>query len=266
MLKIIIKLLCIIIVSYLIFCGILYHQQEKFIFHPHKLPKNYQFQFYQTFKEILIHTEDNINIHGLLFTADSSRGLIFYLHGNAGALNSWGNIAKIYTDLNYDIFILDYRGFGKSEGTIYSRNQFHSDIQLAYDSLAGIYPENKIVIIGFSIATGPAARLAAKNHPRKLILLAPYYSLIDIVRNKHPYLPYSLLKYNFKTYKFLKKTSMPVAIFHGNKDEVILYESSLKLKSFLKPGDIFIILDEQNHQGIDYNNEYRKKLRLLLTN
>jgi len=254
----------IVIFSYIIFCGILYYQQENVIFHPDKLPKNYKFQFLQPFKERFIHTKDSIDIHGILFMADSSRGLIFYLHGNAGSAASWGNIAKIYTDLNYDIFILDYRGYGKSEGNIHSEAQFHRDIQLAYDSLKNNYPENQIVIIGYSIGTGPAARLAAKNNPHRLILQAPYYSLIDMLHYRYTYVPSVLLRYTFKTYKFIKKTEIPITIFHGNNDNVIYYESSLKLQKFLKSSDTFITLEDQDHHGMNYNKRYQRELKKLL--
>ncbi len=262
----IIWLFCIITLSYIIFCGVLYYQQENLIFHPDKLPKNYQFQFQQPFKEKFIHTEDSIDIHGLLFMADSSRGLIFYLHGNAGSLASWGNIAKVYTDLNYDIFILDYRGFGKSEGKIYSEAQFHSDIQLAYEELKNNYPENQLVIMGYSIGTGPAARLAFRNNPRRLILQAPYYSLIDMLHYRYAYVPNILLRYTFKTYKFIKNSEIPITIFHGNEDKVIYYESSQKLRKFLKPSDTFITLEGQDHNGMNYNKEYQRELRKILEN
>jgi pimeloyl-ACP methyl ester carboxylesterase len=91
--------------------------------------------------------------------------LIFYLHGNAGSLNTWGEVAKRYTELKYDVFMLDYRGYGKSEGSIHSQKQFHEDIQMAYDEMKKTYKESNIVVLGYSIGTGPAAKLASLNHP-----------------------------------------------------------------------------------------------------
>ena len=77
-----------------------------------------------------IKMNDNTLLNGLLFKTDNSKGVIFYLHGNAGSLNSWGEVAKAYTDLNYDVFMIDYRGYGKSEGSISSQGQFFQDMQL----------------------------------------------------------------------------------------------------------------------------------------
>lgn len=265
MVRMIILIFCSVILSYLLFCGILFYQQENVIFHPDKLPSNYQFHFQSDFKEISIKTRDGVKLHGLLFTVNFSQGLIFYLHGNAGSLDSWGGIAPTYTNLNYDIFILDYRGFGKSEGKISSEKQLHQDIQTAYDTLKVTYPEPKIIIIGYSIGTGPAARLASINKPQRLILQAPYYSLIDILHYRYAYVPNFLLRYTLKTYKFLKKTEVPVTIFHGNEDEVIYYESSLKLKKFLKPTDSYKTLKGQDHHGMNYNQEFNRELKRILS-
>ena len=95
----------------------MYFIQEKLIFFPEKLDKEYKFGFDQNFEELNFKTEDNVLLNGILFKADTSKGVIFYLHGNAGSLKSWGEIAKTYTDISYDLFMLDYRGYGKSEGT-----------------------------------------------------------------------------------------------------------------------------------------------------
>jgi alpha-beta hydrolase superfamily lysophospholipase len=154
-------------------CAFLYFIQEKLIFHPGKLAKTYKFDFEHNFEERYIPAADGTVLHGLLFKADSSNGLIFYLHGNAGSAASWGSVAKTYTNLNYDVFIVDYRGYGKSEGAINGEAQLAEDIQAAYDELKKQYAENIIVVLGYSIGTGPASRLASTNSPKLLILQAP---------------------------------------------------------------------------------------------
>ena len=62
--------------------------------------------------------------------------------------------------------MLDYRGYGKSEGAIHGQTQFHEDIQIAYDEIKKRYKESNIVVLGYSVGTGPAAYLASTNHPR----------------------------------------------------------------------------------------------------
>lgn len=234
------------------------------IFHPKKLDKTYQFNFENSFKEINIKTNDGIILNGLLFKADNSKGLIFYLHGNGGSLNYYGSLAKTYTDLNYDVFMLDYRGYGKSEGSNNGQEQFFQDIQTAYNELKKSYSEDKIIVLGHSLGTGPAAKLASTNNPKLLILEAPYYSFTDLMTRTFPLIPTFILKYKFETNKYLKDCKVPVVIFHGNQDRVIYYGSSLKLKKIFKKGDTLITLIGQGHNRYTDNKDYKTEIKKIL--
>lgn len=259
------KILTILFSIYILLCGLLYFFQEKLIFFPQHLDKNYKFEFGQNFEELNIKAKDGKLVNGLLFKADSSKGLIFYLHGNAGSLSSWGEVAKTYTDLNYDIFIIDYRSYGKSEGEINGQNQLFEDNQIAYNELKKRYNEDKIIVLGYSIGTGLASKLASTNNPKLLILQAPYYNLTDMMKQRFSFIPTFILKYKFATNEYLKDCKMPVVIFHGNSDEVIYYGSSLKLKEEFKQQDTLITLYGQGHNGMTENDEYKKELTKILT-
>ncbi len=264
MLRPIIKLLLFISCIYFGTCLLLYLNQEKIIFFPDKLAKEHVFQFNNPFEEKLISVDEKTMLHGLLFKSDRSKGLIFYLHGNAGCLDSWGNIAAIYTAMHYDVFMLDYRGYGKSEGKINSEEEFFHDIQIVYDSLKLCYAEDKITVLGYSIGTGPAAWIAAHNHPRRLILQAPYYNLTDMMKRGYPFLPTFILKYKFSTNEYLKRCQMPITLFHGDQDRVIYYGSSVKLKKEIKPGDQLITLRGAGHNGMSDCPDYLAALQQLL--
>lgn len=211
-----------------------------------------------------VKTADNKLLNAILFKADSSKGVIFYLHGNAGCLRSWGEVAKTYTDMNYDVFMLDYPGYGKSEGTIDGQTELFQDIQTAYDTLKSNYSEDRIIVLGYSVGTGLAAKVASTNHPRLLILQAPYYSLTDMMRNTYPIIPTFILKYKFETNEYLKLSKMPVVLFHGDQDEVIHYNSSLKLQKEFKKQDTLITLHGQGHNGMTENPEYKLELQKIL--
>jgi alpha-beta hydrolase superfamily lysophospholipase len=260
MLKIFIILICV----YIFVCAALFFFQEKLIFFPEKLARNHKFNFGHNFEEVNIKTKDQKLLNGLLFKSDSSKGLIFYLHGNTGSVDSWGEVAKTYVDLNHDVFILDYRGFGKSEGSIISQRQFYDDIQLAYDEMKSEYSEDRIIILGYSIGTGPATKIASRNNPRLLILLAPYYSMTDMMKQTYPIIPTFILKYKFETNEYIKDCKMPIAIFHGDQDEVIYYNSSIKLRKVIKKTDTLVTLKGQTHNGITDNPEYQTQIRKLL--
>ena len=102
-----IKVSITLLVLYILLCGLVYFIQEKLIFFPEKLDKDFKFDFGQEYQEINFKTPDNLQLNAVLFPASHSKGLIFYLHGNAGSINSWGGVAKTYTDLNYDVMIMD---------------------------------------------------------------------------------------------------------------------------------------------------------------
>jgi pimeloyl-ACP methyl ester carboxylesterase len=239
-------------------------RQIKFFFPGAKLSQNYPYSFAEKFEEIRFSAKDSTVLDAGLFKADSSKGVILYLHGNTGALDKWGKIAKTYTDLNYDLFILDYRGYGKSGGFIKNENQLYSDVQDAYNYLKLSYLEKNIIVVGYSIGTGPAAFLAANNHPRALILQAPYYSLADAVHHLRAAIDTTKLAFHFYTWQFLKKTTVPVYIFHGDNDQMFYYGSSEKLQAFFKPGDELITLKGAGHLDMDKNPEYLDSLKRIL--
>jgi uncharacterized protein len=258
------KIIQIALALYLIVCALLYLFQEKIIFFPQRLDKNYQFEFNNRFEELSFKSKDGPILHGLLFKADSAKGLIFYLHGNAGSLSSWGEVAKTYTDLNYDVFILDYRGYGKSEGAINGQEQLFEDNQLVYDYLKQLYSEDRIIVLGYSIGSGLASKLTATNNPGLLILQAPYYNLTDIMRQSISFIPTFILKYKLATNEYLKDCKMPVVIFHGTDDEVISYRSSLKLKEEFKDQVTLITLVGQGHNGMTDNEDYKREIKQIL--
>ena len=237
---------------------------EQQLFPGAKLDKNFHFNFPGNVSEINILTKDRSKLNGLLFKSDQTKGLIIYLHGSNGAVDTWGKIAGFYTALNYDIFMLDYRGYGKSDGKITSEAQLYSDAQAAYDQLSLDYSQRHIVVIGQSLGAAPAAMLAANNNPRALILQAPYYSLGDWVHSLAPDVDTSNLKYKLRTYEFLPKTKAPVIIFHGDLDDAIYYGSSEKLSSYFKLVDKLFILKGEGHNDFTNNKEYLQKLEEVL--
>ena len=264
MLKTTIWILTVISFFIIIILVILFFGQEKLIFHPEKLSKDYKYSYKTHFKEYFIKVDNKTELNALFFKSDSSKGLVFYLHGNAGNLSSWGDVAKLYTDNNYDVFILDYRGYGKSTGKINSEKQLRKDIQIVYDFAKKDYQESNIIIIGYSIGTGPASNLAVDNNPGKLILKAPYFNFTDLVHHYYSFIPTYILKYKFKTNDNILKISAPIYIFHGDKDEVIYYQSSVRLSKLFSKKDKLIILKGQIHNGINDNKEYIKYINQIL--
>lgn len=264
--KILKWILGIVITLYLGICILFYFSEEKVLFDTSaKLGKNHIFKFPSTFEEREILMADGKKLHGVLFKANEPKGLIVYLPGGSGMIDSIGVNAPLYTDLNYDLLIVNYRGFGKSEGEIESEKQFNQDMQTVYDYLKKEYQEDRIVVFGYSLGTGPAAALAATNNPKMLILQAPYYSMNDLSQKAFSYLPISLLqKYKFPINEYLKETESPIVLIHGETDKKIPVEVSHRLKNSLKPTDQLLVLEGQGHNNFEKNGEYLLELSKIL--
>lgn len=260
-------LLPILLVLYVVGCGLLYFKQETLLFYPQKLPADYQFRFPGEYREYPITAADGTQLSGLLFSVKAPKGLVFFLHGNGGSLAGWGSVATTYTRLGYDVFLLDYRGYGKSAGAISSQAQLLADVETAYTQLKTSYAEQTMVVAGYSVGTGPAAWLAARHHPRLLLLHAPYYSLGDMAAHTiklWPILPSWLLRYPMATNAFVQLVGAPVVLFHGDRDEVIPYESSVRLRALLKPGDQLIPIPGAGHNGLLDSPHYQRAIQRLL--
>ncbi|QEC76393.1 alpha/beta hydrolase [Mucilaginibacter ginsenosidivorax] len=263
-LKVTLWLIGIFMGIYLAICCFFYFSQDNLIFQGTGYPAGYQYNFSSAYKEYNIKTADGNTLNGVLFITPKSKGLVFYLHGNGGTIDSWHTVAGNYNNVGYDVFMPDYPGYGKSTGHIKSQQQLLDAVKMAYQHAKTLYPENQIVILGYSIGTGPAAWLASQNHPQKLILLAPYYSLADEAKTLYPFLPSFILKYPLQTYEYLQHTSSPIVIFHGDADELINLSSSRRLQKHFKPGDKLIILKGQHHNGLDDNTDYQAWLKKML--
>jgi len=242
-----------------------YFNQEKFYFHPKTLTTDYRYQFDTEFEEINIPVDQNNVLNTLLFKSNNTKGVILYLHGNAGALHDWGMRSRLYTDNNYDVLFVDYRGFGKNKNQLESEEMLYNDMQKVYDFLKTKYQESNIIVLGYSIGSGLATNIAANNSPKLLILEAPYYSFESLVKKIAPFVPKFLISYKIPTHEYLKKTSCPIIVFHGKNDLLISpQENSILLKQ-LAPNNISLhLIDNCNHNGIYRNTYYQKTLPAIL--
>ncbi|PTM11528.1 MAG: alpha/beta hydrolase [Bacteroidetes bacterium] len=223
--------LIIILMVYTVISVALYYLQDFLLFKPEKLDKDFRFAYEnQDTKEYDMETRDGAKINGLLFKSKNQpKGIVLYLKGNSKSIKGWGKFAVDFTRHDYSVFMVDYRGFGKSTGRR-SQKAIKRDLQEVYNKLKERTPEEHIILYGRSLGSGFAAKLASINNPKLLILDAPYYSLTKVTGRYMPFMPLSLLmKYPLPTYKWLKYVQCPIHIIHGTHDKLIPYKSSVKL-------------------------------------
>ncbi len=243
----------------------LYFLQEKLIFLPNKLPANYAYSFGYPFEEINLTTEDGARLNALHFKNTKPLGVILYFHGNAGDLSRWGNVATYFVAMNYDVVIMDYRTYGKSTGNL-NKEALLLDAQLFYDYTLAKYDREEIVLYGRSLGTGIASYLAARNNTELLILETPYYSLLDVAKERFPLLPVRrFLKYNFESYEYLKGYKSRVIMIHGDQDRVVPLHSGQKLYKSLDPGIAeFIRIERGEHNNLSDFHAYQEAIKRVL--
>jgi pimeloyl-ACP methyl ester carboxylesterase len=261
----------VLVLAWGVICAWYYSRQESLIFHPSVLPRGYTFAFNRPFEEHEIEVEPGFALNALLFPSDrtdeasAERGAVLYLHGNAGDLQSWGDHAELYVDAGYDFLVVDYRGYGKSNSTVSSEAQLHSDMQQVWDWLADRYDAGSIVVVGYSLGSALGARVACANGARQLVLLAPFYSGRDIGRRVAPWLPAALNRYQLRTDLLLQDCELPVLLVHGERDMTIPPRASRRLHALMGGHSRLLILPDADHQNIAENPEFRDAMRELLT-
>lgn len=253
-----------IILGYIVIIILLYFLQEKFIFHPEKLPQDFQFKYDRPFKEIFLDVGRKVRLNGLHFPVENPHGVILYFHGNTRSVKGWGKYSKDFTRYGYDVIMMDYRGFGKSTGKRTEDNML-KDAQFIYLKLKEQYGEDKLIVYGRSIGSGFAVRVSSLNNPRFCILDAPYYSFLNISSRYLPWLPIPfLLKYPIRADLWMEKVKCHTYIIHGTKDRIIPISSSEKLAAIAPERITLIRIEGGGHNNLPSFPQYHSFLRDIL--
>jgi uncharacterized protein len=203
-------------------------QQERLIFLPSKLPAEHRFDFGADVQEAWVEVP-GARLHALHLRHGEPRGVVFFLHGNAGNLDSWFANADFYRRLNLDLFMLDYRGYGKSGGRIDSQAQLEADVRAAWAGIAPRYAGKQRVFIGRSLGSALAAGLAADVQPELTVLVSPYESMAALAAEHYRWVPKSVLRYPLRTDEALARVKSPLLLLHGEQDTLIEPKHSERL-------------------------------------
>ena len=256
----------VVLVIYIVISVLLYYLQDYLLFKPEKLDKDFEYYYEnQEVEEYNIETRDGALINGLHFKVKQPKGVVLYLKGNSKSMRGWGKFAVDFTRHNYDVFMIDYRGFGKSTGRR-TQKAIKNDLQLIYNKMKEKVDEKYIILYGRSLGSGFATKLASTNQPRMLILDAPYYSLRKVTARYAPFMPMSIiLKYPIPTYKWLKYVECPIHIIHGTNDKLIPFKSSVKL-SKIKPNltRLYAVIGG-GHKNLNTFESYHKMLSEIIS-
>ena len=259
------KAFLIVIALYLLVGIALYFFQASFIFQPSTLSNDYTYKLSYEYEEYFHSTEEGTLINALHIKANNPKGVIFYCHGNAGDLQRWGTIVEYFVEMQYDVYIMDYRGFGKSEGAI-SEAALYNDVAFCYNHLKQFWDEENIIVYGRSLGNTAATKIAAINNPKQLILETPFFSITDVAKKRFPIYPVKqMVNYEFPTHHFITDVNCPISIIHGTRDFTVPYSSAKKLFE-AAPKDLttFTTIEKGGHNNLRDFEEYHKAIEDIL--
>ena len=241
--------------------------QEKLIFLSNVLPQEHQFSFKSNFKELFLKANDGAILHGVHFAQENAKGIILYFHGNRFTADYWGHWGeKLSVDYNYDVVVVDYRGYGKSTGHR-SFNKMLSDGLLFYEYCKKNFPEKEIIIFGRSLGGAFASFTALYNNPNKLILESTFTNIGVVANNKFWGLPVSkVLNYPFQSENNVQNISVDTYFIHGDNDELVMYELGQKLfeLSASKKKKLFTV-EGAGHNDLQEYSSYFKFLDTIFS-
>jgi pimeloyl-ACP methyl ester carboxylesterase len=191
------------------------------------------------------------------------KGVVFFLHGNAGNLQSWFVNLDFYRRANYDLVMPDFRGYGKSSGRIESEAQLHADMRAVWDTVATRYAGRRVVFFGRSLGSGLAARLATEVTPDLTLLVSPYRSMVAIAAQLYPWVPSFLLRYPLRTDAALPRVTSPVLLLHGEHDELIPLAHAEALRA-LAPRARLLVVPGAAHGDLQDFDSYRDAIAAAL--
>jgi pimeloyl-ACP methyl ester carboxylesterase len=242
-----------------------YYGQDWLLFHPQAVDPGVKYDFGQPYAEVNLPYDKETNLNIIEFkTPDTPKGVVLYFHGNKRNISWYARYATDFTSKGYEVWMLDYPGFGKSKGPLSEQKLYDYALQF-YKLARSRWRPSRIILYGKSLGTGIAAQLASVRDCRRLILECPYFSLESVARHYFPIYPLgSMLHYHFPTNAWLPAVTAPITIFHGSDDWLIPYSNAARLKPLLKTGDEFITIEGGSHNDLHEFLPFRQGLEKLL--
>lgn len=184
------------------------------------------------YREVLFPAEDGTEIHGWYLPGDPGKPLVLFCHGNAGNISHRLDNLKLLRKLGLSIFIFDYRGYGKSQGTT-SEEGTYSDVRgaLRYLKQQG-WSRKQIIYFGRSMGAGVILQLALEEPPAALVLESPFTSVAAMGRYHYPVISHLagwVIQARYDNLQKIEKLKTPLLIFHGDRDNIVPPEMAEQL-------------------------------------
>jgi hypothetical protein len=219
--------------AYLLLVALLFFFQGSLVYQPrrqleatpaeHERPMDYE--------DVSLTTSDGVKLHGWFVPAVPARGTVLMFHGNAGNISHRLETIAIFHDMGYNAMIIDYRGYGRSEGSPGEEGTYR-DAEAAWGYLTRTrkIEADRIVLFGRSLGAAVAAWLAVEKHSAGLILESAFTSVPDRGAEMYKFLPVRFLaRIDYDTLGRIDKLRCRLLVIHSRDDEIIPYHHGQKL-------------------------------------
>lgn len=236
-----------------------------------------------SYEDVYFKTEDGLVLNGWFVPASvpapkilaqelTSSLTVLFCHGNAGNISHRLDKIRIFHDLGLNVFIFDYRGYGKSKrnspilpfcGRLSEKGTYR-DALAAYHYLTGkrnISP-GKIVIYGESLGGNIAIHLAGRTKVGFLISDSAFTSTVDMGRIVYPYLPVKwMVSYRYDALNKIQNVKIPVLIIHSKNDEIVPFQHAQAIfEAANEPKAMFVLSGSHNDGFFTAATEYSKHI------
>jgi fermentation-respiration switch protein FrsA (DUF1100 family) len=237
-----------------------YFEQHS-IFFPMKEMKCFPSDLKLEYEDVYFQAADKVRINAWFLPCKDAGYTLIFCHGNAGNLGHRLEKLKFFHELGLNVFIFDYRGYGKSGGRP-SESGIYRDAQAAYDYLLSRkIPAERIIAYGESIGGAVAIDLASKNKVAALIVGDTMTSAKDMVREIFIIVPYWIFSSRFDSLSKIQKITVPKLMVHSINDEIVPYSLGRKLYNAApEPKEFVKIRGGHNSCFFESNDIIREKI------
>ncbi|NJN72472.1 MAG: alpha/beta hydrolase [Limnothrix sp. RL_2_0] len=241
---------------YLVMCLYLLVWQKRIIFNPYRTLEKFPTTYELTSQELFLPVNSKESIHGWwLPSSEPGDRVLLFLHGNSS--NIGGNLfhAKRFVELGFSVLLMDYRGFGQSDGAFPHETQVYEDAQVMYKYLTEtrkISPDN-IVVYGHSLGGAIAIELLSEHPVAGLIAEGTFTSVSDLAAytGRYSFLPVDLLLHQrFESLSKIKNSAIPTLFIHGTEDQTIPVEMGKTLYAESPAPKQLLIVPGAGHNNV----------------
>jgi uncharacterized protein len=236
---------------YILLVALLFLFQGSLVYRPTRQFAATPDQVGMQYEDVSIQTSDGVKLHGWFLPAESEKGTVLMFHGNGGNISHRLETIAIFHRLGYNVMIIDYRGYGQSQGSP-SEQGTYRDAEAAWAHLTRTrkIDADKIVIFGRSLGGAVAAWLAVEKHSAGLILESTFTSVPDRAAELYRYLPVRFLaRMSYNTLGRIDKLRCPLLIIHSPDDEIIPYHHGRQIFESAKEPKRFQEISGRHNDG-----------------